>query len=90
VVNIGDMLAMWTNDRYRSTPHRVVASPDQHRISIPFFVNPAPHTVVTCMPSCVTADRPVRHQPIRAGDYLAARIDGTIPSNVDAAPARRV
>lgn len=87
VVNIGDMLARWTNDRYRSTPHRVVASPNQHRISIPYFVNPAASTMVTCIPSCVAPDRPARYEPIRAGDYLAARIDGTIEPYLDPASA---
>jgi len=87
VVNIGDMLARWTNDRYRSTPHRVVASPHQHRISIPYFVNPAANTMVTCIPACVTPERPARYEPIRAGDYLVARIDGTIEPYLDPASA---
>ncbi len=87
VVNIGDMLARWTNDLYRSTPHRVVASPNQHRISVPYFVNPAASTMVTCIPSCATADRPMRYEPILAGDYLAARIDGTIEPYLDPADA---
>ena len=65
VVNLGDMLARWTNDRYRSTPHRVVAGADRERFSIPFFVNPDPDTVVECIPSCVDAARPCA---LRAGD----------------------
>ena len=80
VVNIGDMLARWTNDRYRSTPHRVLASTTQHRLSIPFFVNPDADTLVA--PIATPATGEPRYEPIRAGDYLAGRIDGTIrPGN---------
>lgn len=75
VVNIGDMLARWTNDVYRSTPHRVIASPENHRLSIPFFVNPNPETVVECIPACATAERPCHYEPILAGEYLTSRID---------------
>jgi len=78
VVNLGDMLARWTNGRYASTPHRVVGGNRAERYSIPLFVNPDPDTIVECIPSCVTAQRPCRYEPITATEFLSGRIGGTI------------
>lgn len=80
VVNLGDMLARWTNRRYVSTPHRVVPMTAAPRYSVPFFVNPDPDTLVTCIPSCVDHACPCRYEPITAGAFLQGRIDGTIPT----------
>jgi isopenicillin N synthase-like dioxygenase len=77
VVNLGDMMARWTNDRYVSTPHRVTSPPDVHRYSIPFFTNTDADVVVECLPTCCSPDDPPRHAPIPAGDYLLSRFDDT-------------
>ncbi|BFM48418.1 2-oxoglutarate and iron-dependent oxygenase domain-containing protein [Marinomonas sp. THO17] len=78
VVNIGDLMQHWTNDEYVSTAHRVRASlPDVHRYSFPFFVEPDYETQVTCVPSCQSADKPAKYQPVLAGDWIQSRFDAT-------------
>lgn len=76
VVNLGDLMAIWTNDRYVSNPHRVVSPPNVDRYSIPFFVEPGFHTRIECIPTCCADERP-RHEPMVAGPYLLSRFDGT-------------
>lgn len=70
VVNIGDLLAFWTNDRFTSTPHRVTNRSAQDRYSIPMFFNPDFDTVVECLPGCATPDNPPRYDPIHYGNYV--------------------
>jgi len=77
-INLGDMLQVWSNDRYRSPVHRVLASSERTRHSAPFFLNPDYDT--TCAPrqELIGTDRPARFRPISwshfrdqrsAGDY---------------------
>ena len=91
VINLGDMLARWSNDRYPSTPHRVVGPVARDRVSIPFFINPDPTTLVDCIPSCVTDGHPQRYSQITAGTFLAMRIDGIAEPYIDPleGPTRR-
>ena len=90
VVNLGDMLARWTNHQYQSTPHRVVVHPNKERLSIPFFVNPNPRTVIETLPSCITPCNPLRYSPITAGEFLISRLkgDNQLYVNQDEGPKR--
>ncbi len=69
VVNGGDVLHRWTNERFLSTPHRVHNVSGQARYAIPFFCDPDHDTVIECLPSCRSADNPAKYAPIRFGDY---------------------
>ena len=77
VLNLGDLMAHWTNDLWVSTVHRVVNPPrdeaHRQRISLPFFFNPDEDALVETLPSCVTVDRPAKYEPLRAGDWVMRR-----------------
>ena len=77
ICNIGDCMMRWTNDVYVSTPHRVVNSGGRDRYSVAFFMDPNPDATVACLPTCVSAERPARYQPLSGADYLRGRLDAT-------------
>ena len=79
VVNIGDMMAQWTNDRWVSTLHRVANPPQDagvptRRLSLVYFHQPNPNTVVECIPTCSGEARPPKYAPVTAGDYISRKI----------------
>ncbi len=78
VVNVGDMLQRLTNDYLKSTTHRVVNPPRElwhtPRLSIPFFLHPRAEMDLTCLDRCITEERPLKYDPITAGDYLDERL----------------
>ena len=69
VVNGGDILHRWTNERFLSTPHRVRNVSGELRYAIPFFCDPNHDTIIECLPSCQSADSPPKYPPIKFGDY---------------------
>ncbi len=86
IVNLGDLLQRWTNDLYRSTRHRVIPPTTRDRYSVPVFVNPQWGAEVACLDACVTDERPARHTPVLAGEYLQSRYNDTFVYR-EAAPA---
>jgi isopenicillin N synthase-like dioxygenase len=77
VVNLGDAMARWTNDRWRSTLHRVVPT-EQRRQSIAFFHNANWDAVIDCLPTCRDANEPARYEPMRAGPHLMGKFRSTV------------
>lgn len=76
VVNIGDIVQVWSNDRYRAALHRVRASSDRARYSAPFFFNPAYDATYAPLPTVCGDGTPARYRPIRWGEFRALRAAG--------------
>jgi isopenicillin N synthase-like dioxygenase len=82
IVNIGDLMAQWTNDHWVSTLHRVSNPPteragDSRRQSLVFFHNPNYDAPVECLPSCRSAEHPAKYEPTTSGAYLRSRFTAT-------------
>ena len=76
VVNLGDVIQVWSNDRYVAPLHRAVTHPDEDRFSAPFFFNPAYSTNYAPLPSAVDARHPPRYRPINWREFRARRAAG--------------
>ena len=70
LVNSGDILRRWTNDRFLSTEHRVLPSTTRDRYAIPFFFDPRTDVVVECLPTCHEPGNPPKYPPTPYGEYL--------------------
>ncbi|WP_375407613.1 isopenicillin N synthase family dioxygenase [uncultured Amnibacterium sp.] len=83
VINIGDLMARWTNDRWTSTLHRVVnpdagAAVSSRRQSMPFFHNANHSALIEAIPTCVAPGEQPKYEPVLAGPYLAAKARGSV------------
>ena len=78
VVNVGDMLQRLTNNKLKSTTHRVVNPPrglmQQSRYSVPFFLHPRSKMDLTCLESCIDENFPKAYNDMTAGEYLDERL----------------
>jgi isopenicillin N synthase-like dioxygenase len=85
VLNIGDILARWTNDCFRSTAHRVRnPSSSRSRYSVAYFFDPNLRTRIESLPRFIR-DRPSAYAPIRYGDYFGGRLDTNYPDRTHTA-----
>jgi isopenicillin N synthase-like dioxygenase len=76
VVNIGDIVQVWSNDRYRAALHRGLASAEHERLSAPFFFNPAYDAIYAPLGPAVDAAHPAVYRPIVWREFRARRAAG--------------
>lgn len=78
MINVGDMLSRHTNNKLKSTIHRVVNPPREmwgtSRYSIPFFMHPISSMKLNVLDNCIDAENPKQFEDITAGEYLDQRI----------------
>jgi isopenicillin N synthase-like dioxygenase len=82
LINLGDLLARWTNDRWLSTMHRVLAPIDAEgrpllRRSAAYFHDGNADAVVECLPSCVGPGEARLYESVTVADHLAAKLAGS-------------
>ena len=71
LVNGGDMLRRWTNERLLATPHRVINRSGRERYAIPFFMDCSYGHSMACLPTCQGPDNPPRYPPMSYPEYMA-------------------
>lgn len=72
LVNLGNVMKRWSNDRFLSTPHGVVNDSGRDRYSIAFFYSPDIGARIEVLPTCVSASHPARYEPAIYGDLVKA------------------
>ncbi len=77
VVNIGDMLARWTNDRFASTTHRVINASGRERYSMAFFFDPNFDADISALPTCLAPGEAPHYPPTTGGQHLLDMINAT-------------
>jgi isopenicillin N synthase-like dioxygenase len=82
LVNLGDLLARWTNHRWLSTMHRVLPPIDLNgevtrRRSAAYFHDGNADAIIACLPSCQDADHPPLYEPVTVAEHLAAKLGGS-------------
>lgn len=83
IINIGDLMQRWTNDRWVSTLHRVVNPPEgpeaaARRQSFAFFHQPNWHQEIVCLPTCLEPGETPKFEPVQSGPYLMSKFQSTV------------
>ncbi|KAK4258728.1 hypothetical protein QN277_005143 [Acacia crassicarpa] len=73
IINLGDILQVWTNDVYESVEHRVVVNSVKERYSVPFFLNPSHYTMVAPLEEMTDEPNPAKYAPYNWGKFQLTR-----------------
>ena len=81
LINLGDLTAQWTNDRWKSTLHRVLppkrsTTVTNSRRSVAFFHDGNYDSLIECLPTCRSDSNPAKYPPVTAGDHLMGKLLG--------------
>ncbi|MEM7798904.1 MAG: 2-oxoglutarate and iron-dependent oxygenase domain-containing protein [Chloroflexota bacterium] len=85
IINIGDLMMNWTNDKWISTLHKVVPHPERlgkRRMSMAFFHNPNADALIEVLEGCYDGDNPIKYAPILAKDHLEMKIAKSLGKEV--------
>ncbi|MED6159701.1 hypothetical protein PIB30_044627 [Stylosanthes scabra] len=75
IINVGDIMQVWSNDAYESVEHRVMVNSEKERFSIPYFVFPAHDTEVKPLEELTNENNPPKYRPYKWGKFLIHRKD---------------
>ncbi|XP_061376321.1 protein DMR6-LIKE OXYGENASE 2-like [Gastrolobium bilobum] len=73
IINVGDIIQVWTNDAYESVEHRVILNPEKARLSYPFFLKPAHYTMVEPLEQLTNEQNPPKYRPYDWGKFFVTR-----------------
>ncbi|XP_020232791.1 probable 2-oxoglutarate-dependent dioxygenase ANS [Cajanus cajan] len=76
IINVGDVIQVWSNDAYESVEHRAMVNSEKERFSIPFFFNPAHYTEVKPLEELTNEKNPPKYRPYKWGKFLVRRKGG--------------
>lgn len=84
-VNLGDIMALWTNDKWVATPHKVVFPPKEHmydRTSLVFFIQMNHDAALRCMPSCLNEDGSSKYETTSFEEYTNSKLKRLANANI--------
>ncbi|KAF6177044.1 hypothetical protein GIB67_015919 [Kingdonia uniflora] len=73
IINVGDIIQVWSNDRYESAEHRVMVNSERERFSIPFFFNPSHYVMVKPIEELTTVNNPAKYKEYNWGKFFKTR-----------------
>uniref|UniRef100_A0A0C9RTA0 TSA: Wollemia nobilis Ref_Wollemi_Transcript_14009_1340 transcribed RNA sequence n=1 Tax=Wollemia nobilis TaxID=56998 RepID=A0A0C9RTA0_9CONI len=75
IINVGDCVQVWSNDKYESVEHRVVVNDKEERFSVPFFFTPSHHVMMAPVPELLNEDNPPKYKEFNWGRFYKRRND---------------
>lgn len=73
IINVGDIIQVWSNDRYESAEHRVSVNSHKERFSMPYFFNPGSDAMIEPLEELVSDDSPPRYEAYNWGEFFSTR-----------------